>query len=152
MRPKLTQYSARLAFVALACLGTNAQANPEHPSLQHPIDRQTRECVRSTDAPAAIATCERQANQAWEDAIERHMKTLRERLANKPAALNKLEDSQSAWQAFIQAELALATQLYEQDQNPFTTATLAGLKSTLLRERALQLEGFAQAASLSDFP
>lgn len=121
-------------LLALLLLPTGVSASPLSPEN---IQSDTRSCVRSAANTGQIIGCELQAGSQWLELVGVYAKQVEQQL---PAEARRVfQQSQQAWQAFVEAETRLLKETFASRADGMGRPMLEGARNTLLRERALQL-------------
>ncbi len=112
------------------------------------IEQSVRRCVAGAANPGAIVACESAARKRWQQLLQQTRQALEQRLSG--SALESLERSSAAWEAFRSAEYALIRLSLGQRRDGLALPLMEGAKTDLVRQRVEQLRAHLASVPKTD--
>lgn len=103
----------------------------------HPIDKAERDCIEKQDSTQAMNECTYKARDAWYKEIDKYINLLKNVTSQED--YNNILEAQNQWKKYQEAEFE-AVSIISEKQGTMFQNTAAGLKTDLVKKRALDIK------------
>ena len=148
---KLIAISILISALTCACTNAGAIIKPnagqqvqEEVSNIHPIDKAIQECMSKQDATHEMNKCVYIAMDSWSKEIDKYLNLLKSVTTEED--YNNILKAQKDWETYRDSEFEAVSVIMEKQGTMFLNSTV-GMKSALIKERALFLKEFYDTLS-----
>ena len=148
---KLIAISILISALTCACIKTevSTESNTE-PQVQedvskiHSIDKALQDCMAKQDATYEMNKCVYTAMESWNKEIDKYLNLLKSVTTEED--YNNILKAQKDWETYKDSEFEAVSVIMEKQGTMFLNSTV-GMKSALIKERALFLKEFYDTLS-----
>ena len=148
---KLIAISILISALTCACTNTGTIIKPnaeqqvqEEVRNIHPIDKAIQDCMSKQDATHEMNKCVYIAMDSWSKEIDKYLNLLKS--ATTEEDYNNILKAQKDWETYKDSEFEAVSVIMEKQGTMFLNSTV-GMKSALIKERALFLKEFYDTLS-----
>ena len=148
---KLIVTSILISALTCACVKTEANIKPnteqqvqEEVVNVHPIDKAVQDCMARQDATHEMNKCVYIAMDSWNKEIDKYLNLLKSVTTEED--YNNILKAQKDWETYKDSEFEAVSVIMEKQGTMFLNSTV-GMKSALIKERALFLKEFYDTLS-----
>lgn len=150
---KLIAISILISALTCACVKTTATSDvvsetkpqvKEDVSKIHSIDKALQDCMSKQDATHEMNKCVYIAMESWNKEIDKYLNLLKSVTTEED--YNNILKSQKNWEVYRDSEFEAVSIIMEKQGTMFQNSTV-GMKSSLIKERALFLKEFYDTLS-----
>ena len=150
---KLIAISILISALTCACVKTSSEVIvPQNTEQQvqdeisnvHPIDKALQDCMSKQDATHEMNKCVYIAMVSWNKEIDKYLNLLKSVTIEED--YNNILKAQKDWETYKDTEFEAVSVIMEKQGTMFLNSTV-GMKSALIKERALFLKEFYDTLS-----
>ena len=150
---KLISISILISALTCACVKTSSEVIvPQNTEQQvqeevrniHPIDKAIQDCMSKQDATHEMNKCVYIAMDSWNKEIDKYLNLLKSVTTEED--YNNILKAQKDWETYKDSEFEAVSVIMEKQGTMFLNSTV-GMKSALIKERALFLKEFYDTLS-----
>ena len=150
---KLIAISILISALTCACVKTSATSDvaskpirqvQEDVSKIHSIDKALQDCMAKQDATHEMNKCVYIAMDSWSKEIDKYLNLLKSVTTEED--YNNILKAQKDWETYKDSEFEAVSVIMEKQGTMFLNSTV-GMKSALIKERALFLKEFYDTLS-----
>ena len=148
---KLIAISILISALTCACVKTEVNIKPnterqvkEETAIIHPIDKAVQDCMAKQDATHEMSKCVYIAMDSWSKEIDKYLNLLKSVTTEED--YNNILKAQKDWETYKDSEFEAVSVIMEKQGTMFLNSTV-GMKSALIKERALFLKEFYDTLS-----
>ncbi len=148
---KLIAISILISALTCACVKTEVNIKPnvdqqvqEEVVNVHPIDKAMQDCMSKQDATHEMNKCVYIAMDSWNKEIDKYLNLLKSITTEED--YNNILKAQKDWETYRDSEFEAVSVIMEKQGTMFLNSTV-GMKSALIKERALFLKEFYDTLS-----
>lgn len=112
---------------------------------KHPIDLAEEKCLAKAYSTADMRNCTNQAISSWFGEINKADTLLKKTLSKEQYII--FENSKEKWKAYQLAEFELINTLIHDKGGTFYTVVATGSKREIVKQRALELNGYYETVT-----
>ncbi len=118
-------------------LTSNQQQTPETKEELHPIDKAERDCISDKFSTYDLSQCSYKAMNSWFKEIDNYLRKLKDITTEED--YSKILRAQEDWKKYQQTEFEAVSLIMEKQGTMFQNSAV-GVKTNVVKERALELE------------
>lgn len=150
---KLIAISILISALTCACVKTSATSDiaskpirqvQEDVSNIHSIDKALQDCMAKQDTTYEMNKCVYTAMESWNKEIDKYLNLLKSVTTEED--YNNILKAQKNWEVYRDSEFEAVSVIIEKQGTMFQNSTV-GMKSSLIKERALFLKEFYDTLS-----
>ena len=150
---KLIAISILISALTCACVKTSATSDIASKPIRqvqeevrniHPIDKAIQDCMSKQDATHKMNKCVYIAMDSWSKEIDKYLNLLKSVTTEED--YNNILKAQKDWETYKDSEFEAVSVIMEKQGTMFLNSTV-GMKSALIKERALFLKEFYDTLS-----